>query len=431
MNVPNDMKYMLSRMSFNRVSTRLTPLSASSASAVPSGEIVQVRLPTNSLIDLSTLAMFFDVSLTAKASDGTAKQCGFGRGSHNLIRSIQISVGGNVVMNLNSYNRVFHALHQLTSSKDSASSKALLTYDGINNTAPATASLTGAKMSILEFYGLSGWQPSIIDTSLVGPIEISFQLENDASNAGLLSESGGAVFTAGLSNIHFYIDVIQTDDMYRQVIRESVASGVSLDIVCPNYFTHNETGTGQGYGSTFTVSSQCVDALMALCQKRGATLVGPAVAQTNAKGYFSQNAAQFIGNQVDTWQFELNGVSTPSSAVAKADNLYHQLKTWGMSSGALHGSLIEAPDRSNATTDGHTAGELDGYYGNNFIPCVRFSHGGDPRVLSGLNGKSSGGVQITYNSTDSTGSGDTQITIVALCSSVLSVNAGGTLSFLS
>ena len=431
MNVPQDMKYFMSRMAFNRVSTRLTPLSASSAKAVPSGEIVQVRLPTNSLIDLSTLAMFFDISLTGAQTGGTAVRTGFGRGSHNLLRSIQISVGGNVVMNLNSYNRVFHALHQLTSSKDSATSKALLTYDGINATAPATADLTNAKMGILEFYGLSGWQPSIIDTSLVGPIEISFQLENDAANAGLISAADGAVFTAELSNIHFYIDVIQVDDMYRQVIRESVNSGVSLDIVCPNYFTHNETGTGQGYGSTFTVSSQCVDALMALCQKRGAALVGPKVAQTNAKGYFSQNAAQFIGNQVDTWQFEVNGQATPSSAVAQADNLYHQLKTWGMSSGGLHGSLIKAPERANNTADGHTAGELDGYYGNNFIPCVRFSHGGDPRVLSGLNGKSSGGIQVTYNSTDSTATGNTQLTVVALCSSVLSVGAGGQLSFLS
>ena len=429
MNIPSDMKYYMSRMAFNRVSTRLTPLSSSSANAVPSGEIVQVRLPTNSLIDLSTLAILFDISLSENST--TPKKAGFGRGSHNLIRSIQISVGGNVVMNLNSYNRVFHALHQLTSSKDSASSKALLTFDGIHATAPATSSLTNAKMAILEFYGLSGWSPSIIDTSLVGPIEISFQLENDAANAGLLSESGGVTFTAALSNIHYYIDVIQTDDVYRQVLRESVSSGVSLDIVCPNYFTHNETGTGQGYGSTFTVSSQCVDALMALCQKRGAALVAPAVTQTNANGYFSQNAAQFIGGNVETFQFEVNGQATPSSAVAKADTLYHQLKTWGMSSGGLHGSLVEAPARSNATTDGHASNELDGYYGNNFIPCVRFSHGGDPRVLSGLNGKSSGGLQITYNSTDSTATGATQLTVVALCSSVLSVGAGGTLSFLS
>ena len=193
MEIPADMRYSLKRMQFNRVSTRFSPLSSTSATL---GDTVVARIPTNCLVDLSSLACFFTVATTSDTA--SSKLAGFGRGSHNLVRSLQVSVGGNVILNLNEYGHVFSALSLLSSSKAASDSKSILTFDqDISTTLPATANMSGVQMAILEFYGISNIQPSIISTALTGEILIHMQLASNFSEAGGLCGASSAV--AGLN----------------------------------------------------------------------------------------------------------------------------------------------------------------------------------------------------------------------------------------
>jgi len=435
MELPQDMKYFLQRMAFNRVPTRVSPLSSTSASL---SDTISVRLPTNCLLDISTLAMFFKMRLDTTE---TSKFAGFGRGSHSPIRSIQLTVGGNTILHLNDYGKVYSALHLLTCSEDANTSKSVLTYNqNINTTLPATANFgggssgAGQQMAVLEFYGLSGMQPSIIDTSLLNSVEMHIQLHSDYQLAGgLATATPGSLgsYSMELTNIHFYVDVIQTDDMYRQILRESMNSGVNLEISIPNYFIFTNSSSSGAHSAIFSVGSQSLDALVLVPTSTAASL---GVAITNdGSGYIAQNAAQFRGTDIDTVSIEVNGQKVLSD-VQQSEVFYHQFKSFGTQSGGVAASLVGSVTRDNSTADGLSSGDYAGVIGSCFLPSVRFSHGvSDGRLISGLNAKSSGGVQVNVTTTDKGNATppNQSLVCVALCTSTLTVGAGGQMAFTS
>ena len=425
MDIPNDMKYFLKRMAFNRVPTRFSPLSSTNAGL---SDTISCRLPSNCLLDISSLAMFFKNTC---ATTSGSRFAGFGMGSHSPIRSLQLSVGGNVILHLNEYGKVFSALHFLTSSQDSDKSKSILTYGtNISTTLPATADFAN-EMAVLEFYGLSNIQPSILDTSTLNSVELHLTLHSDYQLAGgLATASPGSLgnYSMSLSNIHFMIDVIQTDDVYRQILRESMES-MSLELLIPNYFIFTSNSTNGAHSSVFTVSSQSLDALV-LIPTSTETSLGVAITNDNST-YITQNPAQFRGTDIATVSVDVNGQSVLSS-ISQEEVFYTQLKCWGNQVGGRGGSLMGSLVRSNATADGHTATHRADYVGSSFLPCVRFNEGSDPRTISGLQCRATGGCQVSVSTVDAgVGSTAQSLTSVALCSSVLAIGAGGQISFTS
>lgn len=425
MEIPMDMKYFLKRLAFNRVPTRFSPLSSTNAGL---GDTISVRLPSNVLLDVSTLAMFFKNTL---ATTEGSKFAGFGMGSHSIVRSLQISVGGNVILHLNEYGKVFSALHFLTSSQDSDKSKSILTYGtNISTTLPATADFAN-EMAILEFYGLSGIQPSILDTSLLNDVQMHITLHSDYRQAGgLATASPGALgsYSMSLSNIHFMVDIIQVDDLYRQILRESMES-MSLELLVPNYFIYTSNSANGAHSSVFTVGSQSLDSLV-LIPTSTVNSLGVAITNDNST-YIPQIPAQFRGTDISTVSVDVNGQSVLSS-LTQEEVFYSQLKCWGNQVGGRGGSLMGSLIRSNATADGHTATHRADFVGTSFLPCCRFNEGSDSRTISGLNGKAVGGIQVSVTTVDAgVGSTAQSLTTVALCSSTLAVGSGGQISFTS
>ena len=67
---PRNMSNFLNRLSgYNKNNVKMNVLGSSSANH---GDIIQVDLPTNSIVDLSSLAWSFDVKYTCKAAAALA-----------------------------------------------------------------------------------------------------------------------------------------------------------------------------------------------------------------------------------------------------------------------------------------------------------------------------------------------------------------------
>ena len=424
--IPDDMKYYLKNMQFARTNVRVSPLSSSSG--VGLGDSIVFRLPSNSLVDLSTFGVMFD--MTASDNSGNAH---FGRGSHNLIRSMQLSIGGNTIINQNNFGRTYSAMHLLTASNDSNASKQFLCYDtdleGVDLS--GTTAMGQVHMAWLDFPCLN-WSTNIVDTSLYGQIELTIQLHSNAAEAGLITSGAGAV-TLSLDNISAKIDVINTDVMYRQVLQESLNSGASLQVAIPNYFTFESSHSDQAMASTFTISAQSLDALL-VCphlssKTTNTSTAGAKLSELDKSPYRTHPAGRFNGQRIDSLTVDINGQQILSNMQQK-EFMYHQLTNMGIKGGVAANALSQVA-RSSNTAGGYEADALSDYIGQGFVVPVRFDHGNDIRVLSGLNGSASNGVQISVNTTLVSGGSATpsKLLNVCLCKSVLTVSAGGVVSF--
>ena len=427
--IPDDLKYYIKNMQFARTNVRISPLSSSSG--VGLGDSIVFRLSPNTLVDLSTFGIMFDMT----ASIGVSGEVHFGRGSHNLIRSMQLSVGGNTIINQSNYGRVYSAMHLLTSSNDSNSSKQFLCYDTDLEAANiGTASMGKVHMAWLDFPCLN-WSTPIIDTSLYGQIELTIQLHSNAAEAGLVASNGNTV-SLQLDNISAKIDVIQTDPMYRQVLQESLNSGASLQVAIPNFFTFESAHSDQAMASTFTISSACLDGLLIcphISSKSTDSTSGDTLGGADKSPYRTHPAARFNGSRIDTVNVDVNGQQVLSNMQRK-EFMYHQLTNMGIKGGISASALSQVARKSTTAGGFDDADALKDYIAQGFVVPVRFDHGSDIRVCSGLNGSASNGIQISVNTTlDSAGGGGSSIPskllTVAQCKSVLTVSGGGVVSF--
>jgi len=427
--ISDDLKYYLKSMPFSRTTQRISPLSSSSGVAL--GDSIVFRMPLGSIIDLKTFAIMFDMTPTPAAT----KFVTYGRGVHNLIRSFQLSVGGNVIISQNNFGRVYSAMNLLTSSADSNNSKALLTYD-VNTEAAvvATPGIGQVHSAWLDFPSLN-WSTSLIDSSLYGQIEITISLHSSAAEAGVVQSDDTAGSTVALANISAKCDVISTDPMYRQVLQESLNSGANLQVAIPNFFTFESSHNDAGMNSTFTLSSGCIDALL-VCPHFATKSVddglsGNAMADFDKSPYRTHPAARFNGVRIATLTVDVNGTQVLSN-MKNEEFIYHQLTAMGIKGGVAANALA-APVRDNDIAGGFEAGTLADYKAQGYVVPVRFDHGSEPRVLSGIQGSASNGVQFTISTTaNAVGSAPTggyKLLTAVLCKSVLTVSGGGVVSF--
>lgn len=221
---PDNLLYYVKKLQgYSRNNVKILPLTSTSAKF---GGTITFRLPTNSLIDLSTWAIHGDLNMQGTDLDA---QVHFARDTASMIRTMQIQIGGQTIQNLDHYNTVWQALKQSTQSSSSSACNKLLEFDsdyhpaqarGLSR-APATAALTAETSGVLateltaqstfpgtaagaaarasmerfqvgegtpqsevpfiirNWLGFLACSPSILDTSLTGEIVITITLEQD------------------------------------------------------------------------------------------------------------------------------------------------------------------------------------------------------------------------------------------------------------
>ena len=102
---PRNMSAFLNKLSgYNKQNVKLNVLGSTNANH---GDVIQVDLPTNSIVDLSSLAWSFAITYAASGALGNAD---LPINAESVISRLAVEVNGQTLVNISNYNVLFHAL---------------------------------------------------------------------------------------------------------------------------------------------------------------------------------------------------------------------------------------------------------------------------------------------------------------------------------
>jgi hypothetical protein len=304
MSYPRALAYNVRKLSgFSSQYHRLQTLNTSSAS--PTNNVITVDLPSNSLCVLPTFGLRFRGSTSS--SSGV---CAMPRGIEALIERMEVSIGGQTVSGGHpAYNQLWQIISDTSFGEDCHKRRALL-QNGSVPVIPAanTAATTFCIGSFLGF--MSSSQPHVIDTSLTGPIRLTFTL---AGTNVLINGSTPAVSPSyALTDIFAYIQTISIDDgVFYQAQHEYLEKGGVLDISFNNYYSFSTALNGVSGQQVlrFSVSTQSLDMVWGCICNAGAGT--PMAYDTDIQS--SQFFKRIGGMTHDSpYQFSVNGVLYPN-----------------------------------------------------------------------------------------------------------------------
>ena len=179
---PRNLAYSVKSMSgFSKQTVKLTPDNDTNVGA---SSTIRVKLPPGCLVDLRTLTMYFEGTITTSAG-----KAHFPRLSSSLIEQLTIYVNGTMIENIPYYNVLYNTLYDLSCGNDQTSKRFLenidpsVSYDAslqvVNNTLAATANDTAKPMMVNNWLGFLGSASTpVISTS-------------DTNTVGLLGQLAG------------------------------------------------------------------------------------------------------------------------------------------------------------------------------------------------------------------------------------------------
>jgi len=181
-------------------SVKLNPdNSATSLTGITSGSKLQFTLPPNSLVDLSSFSVYADFSTTSAGGTATvaARPHYLTRNANNLIQRLTVEIGGQVINDIQDYNRIQQIFSDMQFGIEGSSKKLLSNSDPLDKkdrngllvgglrclshgAGDAVEDLRTDKRPICltQFLGFLGGGAGVkyIDTQLTGAVKITFDL---------------------------------------------------------------------------------------------------------------------------------------------------------------------------------------------------------------------------------------------------------------
>ena len=251
---PKQFQYYLSRLNNVRRNTvRISPITSTSANP---NDIIVVRLPSNSLVNLQSFNWVFEATTTSTSTYYTQLP----RDIESIIDRMVVLVNGLQVYSgsFQQYNVLWNILLRATAGKDYQLVRGLL-QNSLDQTTP-TANASSQLFCINDWLGFFNAEPYIVDTSVLGDIEIQITL----APVGVCSidNASNVAPSYSLANMYFTIDVVSfLDPLYDEMMSAKLGSGEVLEIPYQNCFAfQNTTNTSQ----RFALNSQCVNMLLAV-----------------------------------------------------------------------------------------------------------------------------------------------------------------------
>lgn len=398
---PKNLSNFLNRLSgYNKNNVKLNVLGNNSAN---DGDIIQVDLPSNSIVDLSSLAWSFNMATKAqRGADAITAKIVLPTNIEGIIKRLAVEVNGQTLVNMTDYNTLFHALLYTTGTEDYfRSRKVAQTNKNDNAETGNTQILTGGAAAgglangdatignndhvIDTWLGFLGTaKPNFIDTSLLGNVRITITLERGSE---LLC--GGAGVAAALTREYtisdqgFSIDVVSiSDGIYDAMVDQMLASGRPIEIPFKNYFSYTALQPSTGQTLNFNVASQSIDRLWATARSNAAgsgynLAAAPRKAVADGAAHFMAEKftpAPFTFSNYGTteFQFQINNTLYPNWGMKKLGEMYQHTK-------------LAVGDQGNMLS-GSASNSISHYQDNYFVFCVSLEHhtGADERFLSGI-----------------------------------------------
>ena len=421
---PRNLSNFLNRMSgYNKNSVKMNVLGSSDAK---NGDIVQVDLPTNSIVDLSSLAWSFDAEWNAVALEN-AKTVALPINCESVIERLAIEVNGQTLMNMTNYNVLYHALLYMTGTDDYCRQRRVAQTNHSSGAAAGTAEVltsdidnTGAAGNILTrrhiidtWLGFLGSaRPTFIDTSLLGNVRITITLAPGTIIQNIDSTAASIAPEYTLKNQFFSVDVVSiSDGIYDAMVDQMLASGAPIEIPFKNYFSF--TGLAASQALSLNVASQSIDRLWGVMQTRttvnsGAT--GQAVVEiANPAGEINKNVMnnfRFATGGARDFHFQVNNTLYPQWTSTNVQDWFQHTKlALGDQGNMLAGSYVSCPDN---------------YQNDFFVYACQLEHrtDGDERFVSGIDTRGAA-AQCYWKWTN--GQGTHGVTVFAECTSLLRI----------
>ena len=250
------MSAFLNRLSgYNKNNVKMNVLGSTTASA---GDIIQVDLPTNSIVDLSSLAWAFQVEYAASGTGGA--NCHLPINAESVISRLAVEVNGQTLVNLTNYNVLYHALLCMTATEDYQRQRMVAQSNTRSGQASGTCQASDNAAQIREhvvdtWVGFLGSaKPNFIDTSLLGNVRITITLANTDIIGGDTA-ANDRNFT--INEQHFSVDVVSiSDGVYDAMVDQMLASGAPIEIPFKNYFSFTSNHDSMEQTTAFNVASR-------------------------------------------------------------------------------------------------------------------------------------------------------------------------------
>ena len=150
---PKNLQYLVKKIqNYSRATKRLSTLN--STTATNSG-VITVDLPSNCLVDSDTLIMHFN---------GKSEGGGFARNIESIISRVDLEVNGMVVSGCSNYNQLWNIIADTSFGADAHNRRKIVQHGGDATAGPSAE----APYSISNWLSLNSFQPSILDTKLLG-----------------------------------------------------------------------------------------------------------------------------------------------------------------------------------------------------------------------------------------------------------------------
>lgn len=360
--VPDSMMMYAKRINFSKNRVRLQTLS--SQTVAPNGQII-VRLPSNTLLNLPSLAM--SGSIRAQCVNGTADDgCALPTNlDFSLFESVSvISNGGIINQPFLSYDVLGGILNDAMGGQDSVKKRAALQH---SIPQPLVRSDLSGYVPFVCGQFISPTQsmePSYISSNLLGDIEVRIVMKGrDIVQTGTLEQDGstgeGSVGMSGtwdIKNLNFYIETAQVESVILdQAISDQLASGQPMVVPFCNVFSFSQTNADSTFNQRFSVSSNCVNKIIATTQLD--SLVNPAdkngirfengIPSVQSRSY---NGARFS-------QFSVNNIYSPNYQI---DSELTDGYNW-VASTTANALVLENLQNSNALLETRASLDIDDY----------------------------------------------------------------------
>lgn len=239
--MPKALMATVKRFAGQRKRVRLTLSSGSTTAGA--NDILRIRLPSNSLVDLGS----FCVNGTLAVDAGHRVY-----GTHTLIRRLGMVAGGlNINYQSNVWGLVAHASNVAGNG---------LAFDEGNCVASMNPLdfQTNGDIVALNYFPNSPLQAGCCDTGLLGECEVDIAFAG--AEASIADNGTTPAGTWSLSGIKAYVDVIELeDDSYRKGVAAMLQSGRTYEKTMPLATAVVQDGTGS---NNFNVSTGCLDKVM-------------------------------------------------------------------------------------------------------------------------------------------------------------------------
>ena len=273
--VPNAISFYTRRLRFSKNRVRIQSLSTDSVRA--NGQII-VRLPSNTLLNMHSLSM--SGSFRATSTGGTVNT-GIAIPTNldmALLQSLSVVANGAVLNQpfLN-YSTCAFICNDLAGGQDSVKKRSALQHSIPQPLIKSDNSLGG---EVLQGYvpfvnanmlsPLASCQPQYISSSLLGDLEVRMVMNgSNIVSIGDLEAPGATTGRASwdVKDIQFFIETASVDSsILDNAISEHLASGQPVVIPFQNIFSFSQTNASSNFSHRFSVSSNCIDKIVATTQ---------------------------------------------------------------------------------------------------------------------------------------------------------------------